>query len=77
MDQGRPRPQKPDRRERTKENKENLAVTSADGDLFALPAPRTPVCGRKAARTNKTVATTPNNNIANSDTNRGELNHLI
>ncbi|KAI7810637.1 maternal embryonic leucine zipper kinase [Triplophysa rosa] len=71
MDQGRPRPQKPEKRERTKENKENLAVTSADGDIFALPAPRTPVSGRKAARVNRTLATTPNNNITNNDTNRG------
>lgn len=76
MDQGRNRPPKPEKRERTKENKENLAVTSADGDVFALPAPRTPVCGRKAGRANRTLATTPNNNITNNDTNRGELNQL-
>ncbi|XP_051994229.1 maternal embryonic leucine zipper kinase-like [Xyrauchen texanus] len=71
IDQGRPCPLKPERRDGTRENKENLAVTSADGDGFALPAPRTPMCSRKA-RTNRT-ATTPNNNITNtsSDPNKG------
>lgn len=77
IDQGRPRSQKPKRREKTKENKENLAVTSTDEDVFALPAPRTPVCGRKAARPNRTVPTTPNNNVTNRDKNRGELSSQI
>ncbi|XP_051561586.1 maternal embryonic leucine zipper kinase-like isoform X2 [Myxocyprinus asiaticus] len=67
IDQGRPRPLKPERRDGTRENKENLAVTSADGDGFALPAPRTPMCSRRA-RTNRT-ATTPNNDITNTSSN--------
>lgn len=73
IERGKPRPQKPERRDRTRENKENLAVNSSDRDVFALPAPRTPMSSRKATRSNRTVATTPNNNIINtsSDTNRG------
>uniref|UniRef100_A0A8C1JMF9 Maternal embryonic leucine zipper kinase n=1 Tax=Cyprinus carpio TaxID=7962 RepID=A0A8C1JMF9_CYPCA len=62
IEQGRPRQQKPERRERTRENKENLAVTGTDGDVFALPAPRTPMSSRKT-KSNRNVATTPNNNI--------------
>uniref|UniRef100_A0A671K9N0 Maternal embryonic leucine zipper kinase n=1 Tax=Sinocyclocheilus anshuiensis TaxID=1608454 RepID=A0A671K9N0_9TELE len=73
-EQGRPRRQKPERRERTRENKENLAVTATDGDVFALPAPRTPMSSRKT-KSNRNVATTPNNNITttSSDANKGEF----
>uniref|UniRef100_A0A673LL06 Maternal embryonic leucine zipper kinase n=1 Tax=Sinocyclocheilus rhinocerous TaxID=307959 RepID=A0A673LL06_9TELE len=72
IEQGRPRQQKPERRDRTRENKENLAVTGTDGDVFALPAPRTPMCSRKT-KSNRNVATTPNNNITttSSDANKG------
>ncbi|XP_051558309.1 maternal embryonic leucine zipper kinase isoform X2 [Myxocyprinus asiaticus] len=71
IDQGRPRPYKPETRDRMRENKENLAMTSTNGDVFALPPPRTPMCSRKA-RPNRTEVTTPNN-ITNtsSDTNKG------
>ncbi|XDV14894.1 hypothetical protein PO909_015065 [Leuciscus waleckii] len=67
---GRTHQQKSKRRGRTKENKENV-VTGTDGDVFALPAPRTPMCSRKV-KSNRTV-TTPNNNITytSSDTNKG------
>uniref|UniRef100_A0A9J7XQJ8 Maternal embryonic leucine zipper kinase n=1 Tax=Cyprinus carpio carpio TaxID=630221 RepID=A0A9J7XQJ8_CYPCA len=76
IEQGRPRQQKPERRERTRENKENLAVTGTDGDVFALPAPRTPMSSRKT-KSNRNVATTPNNNIisTSSNTNKGELDN--
>ncbi|XP_052413872.1 maternal embryonic leucine zipper kinase [Carassius gibelio] len=73
IEQGRPRQQKPERRERTRENKENLAVTGTDGDLFALPAPRTPMSSRKT-KSNRNVATTPNNNnitSTSSSANKG------
>uniref|UniRef100_A0A8C2GT37 Maternal embryonic leucine zipper kinase n=1 Tax=Cyprinus carpio TaxID=7962 RepID=A0A8C2GT37_CYPCA len=75
-EQGRPRQQKPERRDRTRENKENLAVTGTDGDVFALPAPRTPMCSRKT-KSNRNVATTPNNNITttSSDAKKGELDN--
>ncbi|XP_051983181.1 maternal embryonic leucine zipper kinase [Xyrauchen texanus] len=71
IDQGRPRPHKPETRDGMRENKENLAMTSTNGDVFALPPPRTPMCSRKA-RHNRTKATTPNN-ITNmsSDSNKG------
>lgn len=71
IEHGRTRQQKPERRDRTKENKENV-VTGTDGDVFALPAPRTPMCNRKV-KSNRSVATTPNNNITNtsSDSNKG------
>uniref|UniRef100_A0A8C1JLM6 Maternal embryonic leucine zipper kinase n=1 Tax=Cyprinus carpio TaxID=7962 RepID=A0A8C1JLM6_CYPCA len=74
IEQGRPRQQKPERRERTRENKENLAVTGTDGDVFALPAPRTPMSSRKT-KSNRNVATTPNNNIisTSSNANKGEF----
>uniref|UniRef100_A0A672MGZ6 Maternal embryonic leucine zipper kinase n=1 Tax=Sinocyclocheilus grahami TaxID=75366 RepID=A0A672MGZ6_SINGR len=76
IEQGRPRQQKPERRDRTRQNKENLAVTGTDGDVFALPAPRTPMCSRKT-KSNRNVATTPNNNITttSSDANKGELDN--
>uniref|UniRef100_A0A8C1JPS6 Maternal embryonic leucine zipper kinase n=1 Tax=Cyprinus carpio TaxID=7962 RepID=A0A8C1JPS6_CYPCA len=76
IEQGRPRQQKPERRERTRENKENLAVTGTDGDVFALPAPRTPMSSRKT-KSNRNVATTPNNNIisTSSNANKGELDN--
>uniref|UniRef100_A0A8C2H4A1 Maternal embryonic leucine zipper kinase n=1 Tax=Cyprinus carpio TaxID=7962 RepID=A0A8C2H4A1_CYPCA len=76
IEQGRPRQQKPERRDRTRENKENLAVTGTDGDVFALPAPRTPMSSRKT-KSNRNVATTPNNNIisTSSNANKGELDN--
>uniref|UniRef100_A0A9J7YUK5 Maternal embryonic leucine zipper kinase n=2 Tax=Cyprinus carpio TaxID=7962 RepID=A0A9J7YUK5_CYPCA len=76
IEQGRPRQQKPERRDRTRENKENLAVTGTDGDVFALPAPRTPMCSRKT-KSNRNVVTTPNNNITttSSDAKKGELDN--
>lgn len=46
-------------RERGADNKENVAAHSKEGDLFALPPPRTPVSSRKNAR-QKNVLTTPN-----------------
>lgn len=52
--------QRPDRRERGREQKENVPV--AHGDAFALPAPPTPASSKKAARHNKNVLTTPNQN---------------
>uniref|UniRef100_A0AAQ5ZVA1 Maternal embryonic leucine zipper kinase n=1 Tax=Amphiprion ocellaris TaxID=80972 RepID=A0AAQ5ZVA1_AMPOC len=48
--------------ERASENKENTAVQEKDGEIFALPPPRTPVSSRKNARPNKNVLTTPNQN---------------
>uniref|UniRef100_A0A674DPS7 Maternal embryonic leucine zipper kinase n=1 Tax=Salmo trutta TaxID=8032 RepID=A0A674DPS7_SALTR len=51
--------------ERTNENKENVAVANKDADIFALPAPRTPVANRKATRPNKRVLTTPTHNNTN------------
>uniref|UniRef100_A0A672MRE4 non-specific serine/threonine protein kinase n=1 Tax=Sinocyclocheilus grahami TaxID=75366 RepID=A0A672MRE4_SINGR len=77
-EQGRPRRQKPERRERTRENKENLAVTATDGDVFALPAPRTPMSSRKT-KSNRNVATTPNNNITttSSDANKEMCNYVL
>lgn len=57
-------PQQPERRERGREQKENVGVHSRDVDTFALPAPRTPASSKKAARHNKNVLTTPNHNGA-------------
>lgn len=48
--------------ERASENKENAAVREKDGEIFALPPPRTPVSSKKNARPNKNVLTTPNQN---------------
>ncbi|XP_022061784.2 maternal embryonic leucine zipper kinase [Acanthochromis polyacanthus] len=48
--------------ERASENKENTAVQEKDGEVFALPPPRTPVSSKKNARPNKNVLTTPNQN---------------
>ncbi|XP_056892532.1 maternal embryonic leucine zipper kinase [Takifugu flavidus] len=48
-------------RERTTENKENVAAHSKEVDLFALPPPRTPVSSKKNAR-QRNVLTTPNQN---------------
>uniref|UniRef100_A0AAY5EQ60 Maternal embryonic leucine zipper kinase n=1 Tax=Electrophorus electricus TaxID=8005 RepID=A0AAY5EQ60_ELEEL len=45
--QGKPRPQNHEKRERTKEDKENLLVPAPDGNVFALPAPLTPAAIRK------------------------------
>ncbi|XP_035516512.1 maternal embryonic leucine zipper kinase [Morone saxatilis] len=49
-------------RERTSENKENIAVQDKDVEIFALPPPWTPVSSKKNARPNKNVLTTPNQN---------------
>uniref|UniRef100_A0A8C2CR70 Maternal embryonic leucine zipper kinase n=1 Tax=Cyprinus carpio TaxID=7962 RepID=A0A8C2CR70_CYPCA len=78
IEQGRPRQQKPERRDRTRENKENLAVTGTDGDVFALPAPRTPMSSRKT-KSNRNVATTPNNNIisTSSNANKEMCNYVL
>ncbi|KAI4876192.1 hypothetical protein NFI96_019337, partial [Prochilodus magdalenae] len=66
IDQGKPRSRHPEKRERTRENKENLAVPSRDGNGFALPAPVTPASSRKG-RPNKAAQTTPiNNNVINT-----------
>lgn len=54
-------------REQTSENKENIAAHGKDVDIFVLPPPRTPVSGKKNARPNKNVLTTPNQN--GTDTN--------
>ncbi|MCJ8749250.1 hypothetical protein PDJAM_G00174320 [Pangasius djambal] len=63
VDQAKPRPRNGEKRERTRENKENLAVPNADGGVFALPAPFTPASNRKS-RPNKMAPTTPvNNNV--------------
>ncbi|KAK6324416.1 hypothetical protein J4Q44_G00037580 [Coregonus suidteri] len=58
-------------RERTTENKENVAVANKDADIFALPAPRSPVANRKATRPNKRVLTTPTHNNSKVDTPTG------
>uniref|UniRef100_A0AAR2KUI3 Maternal embryonic leucine zipper kinase n=1 Tax=Pygocentrus nattereri TaxID=42514 RepID=A0AAR2KUI3_PYGNA len=73
IDQRKPRPRNTEKRERTRENKENLTVSSRDGNGFALPAPVTPVSSRKG-RPNKTAQSTPvNNNIIHTaETQRGE-----
>ncbi|XP_052359467.1 maternal embryonic leucine zipper kinase isoform X5 [Oncorhynchus keta] len=57
-------------RERTNENKENVAVANKDADIFALPAPRSPVANRKATRPNKRVLTTPTHNNTNKVGNK-------
>ncbi|XP_076027154.1 maternal embryonic leucine zipper kinase [Genypterus blacodes] len=49
-------------KERTVENKENVAAKDKDVDLFALPPPRTPASSRKNARHAKNVLTTPTQN---------------
>lgn len=71
-------------RERTTENKENVAAHSKEVDLFALPPPRTPVSSKKNAR-QKNVLNTPNQNSTvtkgHTGTPRGErrlpLTHQI
>ncbi|XP_064872440.1 LOW QUALITY PROTEIN: maternal embryonic leucine zipper kinase-like [Oncorhynchus nerka] len=57
-------------RERTNENKENVALANKDADIFALPAPRSPVANRKATRPNKRVLTTPTRNNTNKVGNK-------
>ncbi|XP_049328394.1 maternal embryonic leucine zipper kinase isoform X2 [Astyanax mexicanus] len=66
INQGKPHPRNSEKRERTRENKENLSAPSRDGSGFALPAPVTPVVGRRG-RSNKMAQTTPinNNNVIN------------
>ncbi|XP_071779359.2 maternal embryonic leucine zipper kinase [Centroberyx gerrardi] len=56
-------------RERTSENKENIAVPEKDVDIFALPPPRTPVTNKKNARPTKNVLTTPTQNVSGTKTN--------
>uniref|UniRef100_A0A4W4FGT5 Maternal embryonic leucine zipper kinase n=1 Tax=Electrophorus electricus TaxID=8005 RepID=A0A4W4FGT5_ELEEL len=64
--QGKPRPQNHEKRERTKEDKENLLVPAPDGNVFALPAPLTPAAIRKG-RPHKAGPTTPvNSNVLNA-----------
>ncbi|XP_030644066.1 maternal embryonic leucine zipper kinase [Chanos chanos] len=65
LNQEKPHAYRQDRRNRTRENKENIAVTVTSDDGFALPAPRTPLTNRKG-RAQKTVPTTPSNNYANA-----------
>ncbi|KAK3507381.1 hypothetical protein QTP70_015795 [Hemibagrus guttatus] len=63
IDQAKPRPQNGEKRERTREDKENLAAHSTEGGVFALPAPITPASNRRG-RPNKTAPSTPvNNNV--------------
>ncbi|KAF4071647.1 hypothetical protein AMELA_G00275720 [Ameiurus melas] len=63
VDRAKARPRDGEKRERARENKENLVVTDTDGGVFALPAPVTPASNRKS-RTNRTAQTTPvNNNV--------------
>uniref|UniRef100_A0A3Q3WBX2 non-specific serine/threonine protein kinase n=1 Tax=Mola mola TaxID=94237 RepID=A0A3Q3WBX2_MOLML len=57
-------------RERTVENKENIALHDKDVDIFVLPPPRTPVSSKKNTRHNKNVLTTPNQN-ANANGTKG------
>uniref|UniRef100_A0A8K9WT86 Maternal embryonic leucine zipper kinase n=1 Tax=Oncorhynchus mykiss TaxID=8022 RepID=A0A8K9WT86_ONCMY len=57
-------------RERTNENKENVAVANKDADIFALPAPRSPVANRKATQSNKRFLTTPTHNNTNKVGNK-------
>ncbi|TSN95718.1 Maternal embryonic leucine zipper kinase [Bagarius yarrelli] len=61
-DQTKARPRNVVKRERTKENKENVAAPNSQGAVFALPAPVTPASNRKS-RPNKTTMTPVNNNI--------------
>ncbi|XP_060772654.1 maternal embryonic leucine zipper kinase [Neoarius graeffei] len=58
IEQAKQRPWNSEKRERTRENKENLAVPNANGGVFALPAPITPASNRKC-RPNKTAPTSP------------------
>lgn len=68
-------------KERTIENKENIAVQEKDVEIFALPPPRTPVSIKKNARPNKNVLTTPNQNVNSNKTNavtpKGKKNLLV
>uniref|UniRef100_A0A674PLP5 Maternal embryonic leucine zipper kinase n=1 Tax=Takifugu rubripes TaxID=31033 RepID=A0A674PLP5_TAKRU len=57
-------------RERTTENKENVAAHSKEVDLFALPPPRTPVSSKKNAR-QRNVLTTPNQNSTSTKGHAG------
>ncbi|XP_028833564.1 maternal embryonic leucine zipper kinase [Denticeps clupeoides] len=50
----------PERRDRSKENKENLGTPTPGGDVFALPAPRTPIISKRN-RPNKAAPVTPKN----------------
>ncbi|XP_066516024.1 maternal embryonic leucine zipper kinase [Hoplias malabaricus] len=70
IEQGKPRPRNTEKRERTRENKENLALPSRDGNGFALPAPVTPASSRKTGSI-RTAQTTPiNNNVINTDSQK-------
>uniref|UniRef100_A0AAY5L163 Maternal embryonic leucine zipper kinase n=1 Tax=Esox lucius TaxID=8010 RepID=A0AAY5L163_ESOLU len=59
-------------REQSNKNKENVAVASKDSDIFALPAPRSPLPSRKTTTTNKNVLTTPTHNIMNHSGRRAD-----
>uniref|UniRef100_A0A673C9N4 Maternal embryonic leucine zipper kinase n=1 Tax=Sphaeramia orbicularis TaxID=375764 RepID=A0A673C9N4_9TELE len=50
-------------RDKTRENKENIAVQEKDAEKFLLPPPHTPVSSKKNARPAKNVLTTPNQNV--------------
>lgn len=50
-------------RDKTTENKENIAVQEKDAEKFLLPPPQTPVSSKKNARPTKNVLTTPNQNV--------------
>lgn len=74
IDRAKPRPRNAEKRERTRENKENLAMPNPDAGIFALPTPITPASNRKS-RPNKTAQTTPvNNNVIHKavETQKGE-----
>lgn len=63
VDRAKARPRDGEKRERARENKENLAVTDADGGVFALPAPVTPASNRKSRTDRKAQMTPVNNNV--------------
>ncbi|XP_031416153.1 maternal embryonic leucine zipper kinase [Clupea harengus] len=62
-------PRKQERHDGSRENKENMAVTNTSGDVFALPAPRTPAIGRKGR--SKNASSTPNSCISNTGADIG------
>lgn len=67
-------------RERTTENKENVAAHNRDVDLFALPPPRTPASSKRNAR-QKNALTSPNQNAnagkGHAVTPKGERSHPL
>lgn len=75
VDRAKARPRDGEKRERARENKENLAVTDADGGVFALPAPVTPASNRKSRTDRKAQMTPVNNNVIHKpvETPKGEF----